>query len=128
MSIPSLQSMCMAKIINNIKQMPPVLMEELLGCTKEVIIKDVEKKIWKDIKECLPHVIDEIVMNKVSEINGLKEKDLGEYIKNINPNIINIASESADSIMTKLEPILCDRYLQHINNRGDYSDYSDDSD
>jgi hypothetical protein len=106
----SLKKMCMQALVENIKELPPVLLQELLGETKKNMKKDAEKKIWDNLKDTLPYIIDDLVSEKIEEIQGIGSLYTKKY-EEIDKNIIDIARRSADSVGRKLEPILFERSL-----------------
>lgn len=114
----SLQQLCIQKFIDNIKTLPPVLKDEILGQTRKEIEKDIKDKLLIELEHQIPYMIENFVIKKIDEINGINNtQDIYSNVyTNKNKHLTRIAKESADHIINIIEPIITDHIMNTKHN------------
>ena len=96
----------MELLVQQIKDLPPQLSEELYGETEVSKKMDMKNEIWGELTDILPCITEEKINNRVLEMQG-RTPNPTKYDKNISKELINLAEITAISVGYKLEPIIC---------------------
>ena len=82
-----LKTIYMNNLVEIIRNLPPLLKEEVIGKSMKAIEEDVEKKIIKEIRDSATIVVEDITELLISSSRTGKLWERPEYTKNINDEL-----------------------------------------
>lgn len=113
----SLKNICFQNIVNQIKQLPPVLQEEVIGYSFENIKQQIKKELLEEMKKDSEIVINDLTDIILSSKTSGKDWKRPEYTKNIDDNLYYNFVNISEMIVNK--------YYQKIINQHDNLEESD---
>ena len=121
-----LKSICLQNMVSQIKQLPPLLHEEVLGYSLQTINEEAKKQAKKELLED-----SEIVINDLTDIIVKARKNGNdwvrpEYTKNIDDDIYNNFVHISEMIVNKYSQQI-HLFDNHEFNEPGYTEDSDDS-
>ena len=117
----SLKEICSNNLINMIKNLPPVLKEELLGKSQKEIESEERLKVIKEMTYYLPCIIENMVSERIKEIDGNNYKEYPE----MSQDIFNICEETTTNIMRLIENKVMNNTMDNYRMINDSDDSSD---
>jgi hypothetical protein len=100
----SLKELCIQKLIESVKQIPPLLQEEIIGTTirkiKKDIEKDIEKKVVKDLKYNAMFVIEDVTNRIINAHKTGSSWSRPDYSKKIDIELYQTYVAIAEQFIT----------------------------
>jgi methyl coenzyme M reductase beta subunit len=123
----SLQSLCMNNLVNLIKNLPPLMKDEVLGETMKSIKDEVRKDVIKEIRRSAVVVVDDVTEQLISAHKTGRGIKRNEYTKDIDDELYYTILEIAEQFVEKhAEKIVFDNHMDQ-RDLDDYDDESSDS-
>jgi hypothetical protein len=108
----------MNNLVEIIRNLPPLLKEEVIGKSMKAIEEDAEKKIIKEIRDSATIVVEDITELLISSSRTGKLWERPEYTKNINDELYYTFVDISEKFVNNH----CEKLIFHTHT------YSDDSD
>ena len=118
-----LKSICLQNMVSQIKQLPPLLHEEVLGYSLQAIKEEAKKQAKKELLEDSEIVINDLTDIIVKAMKNGKDWVRPEYTKNIDDDIYNNFVHVSEMIVNKYSQ----QIHNHTFNEPGYTQDSDDS-
>lgn len=100
-----LKSLCLDNIAQMIKQLPPMLRDEVIGESSKVIKKEAEekarKKIMKEIHHSSKVVVEDITERIIQSYVTGRVWKRPEYTRNIDEDLYNIFVDISENFVSK---------------------------
>ena len=102
----SLKDLCMKNMVEIIKNLPPMMIEEVIGKSLEAIEKDIKEKVMKEIR-CSAVIVTEDVTERIIEASKTGQSwQRPEYTNDIDDELyytcVDIAQRFVDNNSDKL--------------------------
>lgn len=88
-------------LFNQIKNLPPLMLEELIGFTKEKLHSEIETKIYNDLKKHLPYIITAHMKEYINSKNSINRQII--KFDHVPSKIQLITLETAEIIVDEFE-------------------------
>jgi len=98
----TLKEICLNNLVKMIKNLPPLLQEEVIGKSKKDIESDARLKVINDIKHNLPYIVEDMVSDKIKEIEGIYMKRKNAY-PNTSQDILIICENTTNNVIRLIE-------------------------
>lgn len=126
----SLHDLCIQRMVNEIKQLPPLLKEEILELSHKSIMEDAEKiarkKILDEIKRSALIVTNELTQRMIKSYTTLSTWNRPEYTKNMDEDIYQLFVEMSDNFVMSYHRQLI--FGHTSNSENDYSNSENEYD
>jgi hypothetical protein len=97
----SLKEICINNIVTMVKNLPPLLKEDVIGKSKKEIESNERIKVIEEIKYYLPYIIENMVSERINEIEGIKKKR--NVYPHMSQDIVNICEDTTDNVIRLIE-------------------------
>lgn len=130
----SLKTLCMNNIVELIKNLPPLLKEEVLGVSMKAIKEEAKQKVMKEIRRSASIVVDDVTDILIASHKTGQDMKRPEYTKDIDDELYYTLLGISERFVNKhAEKILFDnaphnRRRQEIEPYEESSEDSEDSD
>lgn len=124
-----LKAICLRNMVEQIKQLPPLIQEEVIGHSLKTIREEAKKELLDELKRNSDIVIDDLTDVIVSSRRNGRNWTRPEYTKDIDNDIYHNFVNISEMIVNKYsQEIIFNNQVEtfgHIVNM-DSSEYSDD--
>jgi hypothetical protein len=119
----SLQSLCMNNIVELIKNLPPLMKDQVLGETMKSIKEEVRQEVIKEIRESAAIIVGDVTDELISAHNSGFGTKRPEYTNDLDDELYYTFLDISEQFISKhAEKILFDD-----RRRDEYDDESDQS-
>jgi hypothetical protein len=110
----SLKTICMNNIIELIKNLPPLLKEEVLGVSLKAIKDEAKQQVMKEIRRSAAIVVDDVTDILITSHKTGQDMKRPEYTKDIDDELYYTLLDISDRFVKKhAEKILFDNSPRH---------------
>lgn len=96
-----LKTLCMNNLVEIIKNLPPLLREEIIQKSTRAIEKDAEQKAIKEIRRSMTFVIDDITNTLIKAHQNGTYITRPEYTKDMNDELYHTCVEVSEQFILK---------------------------
>lgn len=126
----SLKALCIQNMVEQIKNLPPLLMEEIIGESLKAIKEDAKKEAMKEIRSSASVVIEDITDRLITSRKTGKNWTRPEYTQDIDDELYYTFVDAAEMFVSKHEEsiVFSDQPVHRRQTAVFYGNYSDGSD
>jgi hypothetical protein len=122
-SIMTLQSVCMNNLVEIIKNLPPLLKEEVLGKTMKDIKDEVKQDVIKEIRRSASIVVEDLTDHLISSHKTGQDMKRPEYTNDLDDGIYYTFIDISEQFVKKhIEKIVFDNHMTYQVSDSDDSD------
>jgi hypothetical protein len=120
MSVQPLQTIIMKKIAHDVSALPPMLFDKLFNEVKTQLEQDIRKKIYKEIEEYFPYLVEEYLEEEIQSYTK-SCKNIPSF-PNVSCELQNIAYKTAANLILKYESELTEPTFLTLNPESEMDD------
>jgi hypothetical protein len=125
----SLKTLCMNNLVELIKNLPPLLKEEVLGESMKAIREEAKKHVIKEIRRSAVIVVEDLTDRLITSHRTAQEMKRPEYTNDLDDELYYTFTDISERFVNKhAEKIIFDNPPRNRGQQAMYWYHSDDSD
>jgi uncharacterized membrane-anchored protein YjiN (DUF445 family) len=97
----SLHKLCIQNMVEQIKNLPPLLKEEIIEASLKEIKKDIKKEVMREIRDSASIVVEDITERLITSQKTGQDWKRPEYTKDIDDDLYHTFVHTAESFVNK---------------------------